>query len=181
MRHSKKTVSAIPAVSNQERCDDVGVRTLYLLRHAKSDWADEGVDDFDRPLSPRGVRDAGRMAHHFLDKKIRPDVILCSPALRTRQTLALTGVAEHDAEVRYVEKLYGADADDVMAVVTRMPNHAKSVMVLGHNPTMSDLVGQDMPTCALATITVPTKHWLDAARSTFEVVDVVTPKMLRVH
>ena len=95
--------------------------------------------------------------------------------------VAGTGVAVHDAEVRYVEEFYGAEADGIMAVVTRMPNHAKSVMVIGHNPTMSDLAGEDMPTCALATITVPGKHWLDAAQSTFELTELVTPKMLRVH
>lgn len=154
------------------------MRTLYLLRHAKSDWG-EALNDFDRPLAPRGVRDAGRMAHHFQKQQIRPDVVLCSTARRARETLALLGVTDRDGDVRFVDELYGAEPTDVLAVVRKMPNHAKSVMVVGHNPTLSDLAGEDLPTLGLATIKIDTKQWVDAQRSTFELTGVVSPKMLR--
>lgn len=119
------------------------------------------------------------MAHHFQQKKIRPDVVLCSTARRARETLALLGVTDRDGDVRFVDELYGAEPDDVLAVVRKMPNNAKSVMVVGHNPTLSDLTGEDLPTLGLATISLDTKQWSDAQRSIFEVTSVVTPKMLR--
>ena len=142
--------------------------TLYLLRHAKSSWADESVPDLERPLAPRGRRAAQQLAQHLRDHRIAPEVVLCSPALRTRQTLELiqSGLGAH-AEVLIEDDLYGAGEDQLLARLGSVPDHVGSVLLIGHNPGIQDLAvllvggGADrdqlrakFPTAALATIEV---------------------------
>ncbi|MFI7589030.1 SixA phosphatase family protein [Spongisporangium articulatum] len=114
-------------------------RTLILLRHAKSDWP-YGVDDEQRPLAGRGRRDA-KAAAGFLAKLPAPQLVFCSPALRTRQTwqLAGQGVAK-EPPVRYEDDLYGATWKDLLNVVRVTPAWVEVVLVVGHEPTMSTTV-----------------------------------------
>jgi phosphohistidine phosphatase len=142
--------------------------TLYLLRHAKSSWADESVPDLQRPLAPRGRRAAQQLARYLRDHRIAPEVVLCSPALRTLQTLELIqpGLGAH-AEVLIEDDLYGAGEDQLLARLRSVPDDVGSVLLIGHNPGIQDLAvllvggGADrdqlrakFPTAALATIGV---------------------------
>lgn len=138
---------------------------VFVLRHAKSDWH-AGAPDFERPLNDRGRRESLRMADHVRDNAIRPAVVLCSPATRARETLALVSVACDD--VRVVDALYGAEADAIRQVVAAVDS--SSVMVIGHNPGLSEFVGTDLPTCTLAT--------LDFDGGSVTLVDVVSAKDL---
>lgn len=140
---------------------------LALVRHAKSDWGDPGLDDHDRPLNDRGRRDAPVLAARLADSGFRPDVILTSTALRARTTAeafaeALGVPAEERAE------LYGAPARTLLA--TAATAGAQSVVVVAHDPGMSVLAdalsGGDigaMPTCAVAVFRWDTDDWDVAA------------------
>jgi phosphohistidine phosphatase len=121
-------------------------RTLVLVRHAKADRPG-GVIDFDRPLTPRGHADSGAVGAWLAHRGYGPDVVLCSPAKRTRQTwhgVAL-GIADAGADaepaVAYDERLYDGDEADMLAAVREADAAAECVAVVGHNPTVSLLAG----------------------------------------
>jgi len=106
---------------------------LVLLRHAKSAYPD-GVADHDRPLAPRGIREAGLAGDWLRANLPAIDVVLCSTATRARQTLLRTGV---DAPVRYVERLYGASPGTMLDEINNVGDDIATLLVVGHEPTMS--------------------------------------------
>ncbi|OBK75569.1 histidine phosphatase family protein [Mycobacterium sp. 1164985.4] len=112
-------------------------RTLLLLRHAKSDYP-AGVGDHDRPLAPRGVREAGLAGDWLRAHAPAVDAVLCSTATRTRETLARTRIA---APVRYLDRLYDATPGTVIDEINRVPSHfdfeVQTLLVIGHEPAMS--------------------------------------------
>jgi phosphohistidine phosphatase len=111
-------------------------RRLILLRHAKSAWPD-GVDDPDRPLADRGIADA-TAAGEVLAGVGAPDVVLCSPALRTRQTWALVSQALTDPPpARFEPVIYGADVEELLELIRSVPADTDTVLLIGHEPTMS--------------------------------------------
>ncbi|MGO9657675.1 MAG: SixA phosphatase family protein [Acidimicrobiales bacterium] len=143
------------------------VRSLYLLRHAKSSWADTGLGDHARPLSPRGEAAARAMAAYLRGEEVEPALVLCSTALRARQTLAALSPR---GEVRYEDGLYGASAADLLARLRRVPDEVGSAMVVGHNPGLHELavscsgkgdplqlarLGDKLPTGALVRLSFP--------------------------
>jgi phosphohistidine phosphatase len=127
-----------------------GPRTLLLLRHAKSDYPDS-IADHDRPLAPRGVREAGLAADWLRANVTAIDAVLCSTATRTRQTLARTGI---QAPTRYAERLYDAAPGAVIEEINTVGNEVKTLLVVGHEPAMSGvalvLAGADRTDAALA-------------------------------
>ncbi|MFI5040261.1 MAG: SixA phosphatase family protein [Acidimicrobiales bacterium] len=146
-------------------------RTLQLVRHAKSSWTDPSLPDLDRPLSARGERAAVALAEHLARGDKRPDVVVCSPAQRARQTLAaLQRTLGRGVGVRIEPIVYGGAPDELLEVLRGLPPTAGTAMVIGHNPTIQDLAlllegGGDrdelgrlrakFPTAALATFVVP--------------------------
>lgn len=114
-------------------------RTLVLLRHAKSDWPD-GVADFDRPLSERGRRDALAVGRQLAAWDLPLDLVLCSTAVRTRQTWeqAVAGGAEA-REVQHVPAVYQADTPELTALVRGLAADVRAVLVLGHGPALPEL------------------------------------------
>jgi phosphohistidine phosphatase len=142
--------------------------TLLLLRHAKSSYPD-GVTDHDRPLAPRGVREAALAGDWLRANAPTIDGVLCSTATRARQTLSHSGV---DAPVRYAQRLYGASPGTVIGEINKVADEVTTLLVVGHEPTMSDLAlilagadGTDAaalerlsakyPTSAIAVLAVP--------------------------
>lgn len=139
--------------------------TLYVLRHAKSSWDDDSLPDHDRPLASRGIRNAETMALTIRWADPLPELVICSGALRTRQTLELVAPVLGEAEVLIEEALYGASADELLGRVRDVPDQVDAVMLIGHNPGMQELVvrlsqpgderdqaAEKFPTCALASI-----------------------------
>ena len=112
---------------------------LLLLRHAKSSWDDPSLADHDRPLAPRGHRAAERMADHLRSSVPHPDLVLCSPALRTRETLDRMSNAFGDAEVVVDDELYGAGDDELLERLRAVDDRFETVAVIGHNPGIHDL------------------------------------------
>ena len=145
------------------------MKTLHLMRHAKSSWKDPGLQDFDRPLNGRGREAAPLVGQFILKKKIRPDLILSSTAERARQTAALIiESAELATELRFDERIYEADAARLLDVVSQIDESFGVALLVGHNPGMEDLLEtltgekQGMPTAALARIILDVEKWSKA-------------------
>jgi len=116
------------------------MHTLYLLRHAKSSWADLTLPDEERPLAPRGRRDAARLRAHLRRHAIEPELVLCSSALRTRETLELLRRAlPAAAQVSTEPELYAAPAGALLERLRAVPEDVASVLLVGHNPGISQL------------------------------------------
>ena len=116
-------------------------RTLILMRHAKADRP-PGVRDEDRPLTARGHADAAAAGAWLARGRLRPDLVLCSPAKRTRQTwhgVAVALAADSTPTVRYERELYEGDAEDLLTVLRGVDPNARTVLLIGHNPAVSQL------------------------------------------
>jgi phosphohistidine phosphatase len=164
---------------------------LFLLRHAKSSWDDPGLADHERPLAPRGRRAAKVMAKHLERKGIAPELVLCSPATRTRQTLTrLAPGLGKNPDVQIEPELYAASAPVLLEVLHEVPDEIESVMLIGHNPGIQDLalslarggpevvrVRSKFPTAGLATLEL-NGSWRELAPGTAELVSLVKPKDL---
>lgn len=117
-------------------------RTLLILRHAKSDRDGDAIDDFARPLSARGRRDAPRMGRWLRAHGLRPDLVLSSPALRARQTTeaVLEALELPQERLRYDDRLYLAGVDTLLAVITECPARTGMLLLVGHNPGLEELL-----------------------------------------
>jgi phosphohistidine phosphatase len=163
-----------------------------LLRHAKSSWKDRSLADRDRPLAGRGRKAAKAVARHLEAEGIRPDLVLCSPARRTRETLERIEAAfGNRVEVRLEEELYGAGEAELLDRLRALPARVESVMVIGHNPGLEQLalalasegarlarMREKYPTAALATIDLPVGEWSAVERGGGELVGFVLPREL---
>src|SRR4051812_49115414 len=172
-----------PRISTED--DGPDVKRLYLLRHAKSSWKDPDLRDHDRPLNGRGRRAAKAMARHLRAEGIDPELVLCSPAARARQTLERIEPALGVRAVTVEPRLYGADAETLLALVRALPEGVGSAMVIAHNPGLEDLArllagdGPDRyPTGALATLTFAGPRWADLAAGQAELTAFVRPRDL---
>jgi phosphohistidine phosphatase len=112
-------------------------RTLVVVRHAKSDWHNDLTDD-ERPLAPRGRREAPAIGPWVATHAGDVDLVICSTATRARETLALSGLAA--GEVRHDERVYAASYQDLMSVLDELPDEVGTAALVGHNPGLSDLV-----------------------------------------
>jgi phosphohistidine phosphatase len=150
------------------------MKTLLVLRHAKSSWDDSRIDDHERPLNNRGRRDAPRMGDVLREHGLTPALIISSDAERARLTTeAVAEAARYAGEIRFDRKLYLASPTDIVAVLrTVAETNADIVMIVGHNPGLEELVAkltgeqQDFPTAALAQIALPIERWRDLKLST---------------
>lgn len=165
-------------------------RHLYLLRHAKSSWDDPSLADHDRPLSPRGRKAAKKVAGHIRRSGIEPDLILCSSALRTRETLDRIAPALRGSPETLIERaLYEASGEELLQRLRSVPNATRSVLLIDHNPGLQDLaialvgavtpdaIAEKFPTAALATLRVPVV-WADLAPGGCGLEDYVVPREL---
>ena|SRR5215218_7389602 len=159
------------------------MKTLYLLRHAKSSWKETGLRDFDRPLNGRGREAAPLVGRFIRKKKLRVDLILSSPAARARQTAALVKEsAGLSAELRYDERVYEADAARLLEVVTQADDSADAVMLVGHNPGVEELLtfltgeSRSMTTAALACLSLDAEKWGKARERSGRLEWLVRPK-----
>jgi len=148
---------------------------LLLLRHAKSSWADPGMADRDRPLAPRGRRAAERMASVLADPEFLPDHVFCSPARRTRETLApLLDRLEDSSAAEIVDELYEPPSGHYLDTIAARGGSARRLLVIGHNPAIQataigligssdDAIAQELaakyPTGALAVIDFELSEW----------------------
>ena len=149
------------------------MKTLVILRHAKSSWKDASLSDHDRPLNRRGKSAAPRMGRLIHDEGIVPDRILSSTAKRARTTAALVAEAcDYPNVIELNDELYHADARSCLSVLRDAYYDDPCLMVVGHNPGLEELLqvltgeSERLQTAALAQVSVPIDHWYDIATFT---------------
>lgn len=162
------------------------MKTLLVLRHAKSSWNYPERSDYDRPLNARGKRDAPRIGTHLQAQGLIPDRILTSSARRARKTARKVAKGcGYTGKIKKLERFYEAVPGVYFETLQGLPDKYRSVLVVGHNPTMEQLVrhltGQiwQMPTAALAHIELSIERWeLFDAYTEGNLVNLWTPKTL---
>jgi len=162
------------------------MKTLLLLRHAKSSWKHSELADHDRPLNKRGKWTAPLMGALLLDEDLIPDLILCSSAVRAHTTALLVAKAcSYIGEIKQTRKLYLAEPEDYLEVLRQVAEKHERVLVVGHNPGLEALIealtGEAiaMPTAALAQVELSLKRWSDLDTDTDgKLVNVWRPKDL---
>lgn len=145
------------------------MKTLLLMRHAKSSFKEGEIPDFERPLSKRGEKDAPRMGKLLKDKDLTPDLILSSTAQRASRTAELIAdKCGYKGEIIYVQDLYLGEPEAYLNTLRDLkeePGDLKTVLMIGHNPGLESLVQvltdrvESLPTCAIAHLRVPVRTW----------------------
>lgn len=148
--------------------EEVGVKTILVMRHAKSSWDDESMPDQDRPLNKRGKHDAPRMGDLLKTEGLLPDLIISSSAKRAQSTVELVAeAADYTGEIRWDDSLYATGPEAYVAVMRTLPDDVGKVMVVGHNPGLEELVAMltdewaRLPTSAIAEIKLNLSHWAE--------------------
>ena len=159
------------------------MKTLLILRHAKSSWSQPALADFDRPLNERGEHDAPLMGRVIADQGLRPDVIVSSPAARARMTAELLREsAGSDIALTFDDRIYEASPLTLRSVVSETSDHIETMMIVGHNPGIEGFIAlltsttEAMGTATLAVINLDIEHWSDVGPDTGSVTDVLRPK-----
>ena len=150
------------------------IRTLFILRHAKSSWDDASLSDFDRPLNDRGVRDANIMAKELADKLSKLDLILSSSANRavsTAQIFART-LNIPESKIKFNDSIYTAQEDQVRSIVMELPDNHSQVMIVGHNPTLTYFANRyypehigNMPTAGIVKLEFDADSWSKVSKN----------------
>ncbi len=161
------------------------MKRLWLLRHAKSSWDYPGLADHDRPLAPRGRKAAKRIARWVEANDVRPELVLCSTAVRAQSTLELVSHGLGDPDEVVESGLYHASVDDILVRLTAVPDDVTGVLVIGHNPTLHALAtvlappGPDaFPTGALAGFRLSIDDWQAVAPGCGLIEKFVVPRSL---
>ena len=150
------------------------MKTLILVRHAKSSWGDANLQDFDRPLNDRGKKDAPEMAARLKEKGLKVDALVSSPARRAKKTARLFApeLKKEKEAIVYIDRLYGADAATLSEVVGSLPDKEDVVALFAHNPGLTDyantLTGvriDNMPTCSLFAVQAAINKWSQFAEA----------------
>lgn len=159
------------------------MKTLYLIRHAKSDWYKE-VQDFERPLNERGMKDAPRMGKYLYNENVKPDSIISSDANRAISTARLiANELDYDLnEILAISNLYHANPKTILREIWKVSNDCNSLFVFGHNPGISGLVEYltdeyiELKTCCVAKITFDLDDWNALVSGTGVLNKVISPK-----
>jgi phosphohistidine phosphatase len=171
------------------------MKRLAILRHAKSDWGDPGIDDFNRPLNERGWKSARRIGKEMKHRRMTLDLGLASPAARARETI--DGVIETYGEpkfpIRFEPRMYGASVEILVELIRGIPADVEAALMVGHNPGLerlvAELTGDDrkglrdrvagkFPTAAMAVIELPAASWAEVEPGEGQVVELLLPREL---
>jgi len=160
-------------------------KTLFLIRHAKSDWSVPGQKDIERELNSRGISDAPRMGAKMKVLGMQPDLILSSPSVRTRMTLEfITEQIDYDLEtVQWEDDIYEASVRTLLRIINELPEDKKMVAIVGHNPGLtfiaeyltSEILG-NVPTCGIVEILFDNMKWEEVSQNTGSMKKFIFPK-----
>lgn len=160
------------------------MKHLYIIRHAKSSWKDSSIPDIERPLNKRGKISAPVIGNALSSKGTKVDLIICSPAKRTKQTAQI--IAEkigYKNEIIFIDKLYAADLFEILAQLKGIDEAIKNLMVVGHNPGITDLLNflsnsniDNIPTCGVIKLEIE-KPWKDIDENCARLLFFIYPKM----
>lgn len=161
------------------------MKTLFLLRHAKSSWDNPNQTDFERPLNKRGREAAPLMGRYISENDVRPDVIISSPATRARETAELIiDASELKSELRFDQRIYDATWLDLLKVIAGIENEIESALLIGHNPGFEETVFRltdekvIMPTAALVKIELNIERWNETSELCGKFDWIIKPKEL---
>lgn len=165
------------------------MKTLLILRHAKSSRKDKSLPDHDRPLKKRGRNDAPRMGRLIAEEHLQPDRLVSSTALRAQTTAELVAEAlEFSEEIELKPELYHAEPEDYLSVLQELEDTADSVLLVGHNPGMEELLeeltgeAEHLPTAALAQVELTVTSWQEVDEKTKgRLVQIWRPKELEIR
>ncbi len=162
-------------------------KQLLLIRHAKSDWGNADLTDFNRSLSKRGHSDAPEMAIRMVEKQIIPDLIVSSPALRAITTAKYFAKTWRitESKIQQENSIYEANLKSLLAMVNQLNNQVDQVAIFGHNPGLTDFSNYlsngniyNMPTCSIVIIDFPFENWNEISAATGKVILFDYPKSL---
>jgi phosphohistidine phosphatase len=161
------------------------MKTLTLIRHAKSSWNEPSVRDFDRTLNERGTRDAPVMGRRLAERDPGIDLIVTSPAKRARKTAGIiaSAIGYPEQSIHLEPGIYEASAAELLEIVRHLPEEKMHVAMVGHNPGMTDIANlfsesavPSLPTCGIVYLGMSVPRWGDAGPATGILVDFDTPK-----
>jgi phosphohistidine phosphatase len=164
------------------------MKTLYIVRHAKSSWENPSLSDHDRPLLETGVRKTLRIAEFLKEKGIRPELLLSSTAIRAFETARVIAreLEYPEEKIEVSDSLYHGSANSIFNQLFGLPDGVGSVMIFGHNPSFTYFANQfldptieNLPTSGTVSISFDTDRWTDITSSKYRVDFMVTPKMLK--
>ena len=161
------------------------MKTLLLLRHAKSSWDHPSLKDFDRPLNDRGTKAAPKMGAFMRRRKLKPDIILSSPAIRAKETIELVSESAGFPHIDFEPAIYEATAERLLQIISRLDDQAKTAMLVGHNPGFDDLLAaltgdhRHLSTAALACLEFDVATWRDVVCASGKLVWLARPKDLK--
>jgi phosphohistidine phosphatase len=153
------------------------LKSILLIRHAKSSWSEPSLNDFDRTLNERGKNDAPMMAKRLVKKKIKIDAFITSPAKRAKKTAEIFSkeFGGKKGEIILADELYGAMEDAFYNVISNLKNKYDQVAIFSHNPGITDFANvltdvkiDNMPTCSIFAIKIDSKDWSDFKNATKE-------------
>lgn len=163
------------------------MKELFIIRHAKSSWKQPGLQDLDRPLNNRGLKDAPRMANFLKSQDIKPDQMLLSPSVRTKQTAAYFKIINEmdEVDVEQIPALYHAYADTIFSIIEELDDSNACVFLFGHNPGLTYFVNtfkgtyiDNLPTCGVCHIRFQIEHWNEISPINGEIINFWYPKLL---
>lgn len=159
------------------------MKTLYVLRHAKSSWDNDSLSDFERPLNERGFETAPIMGKIMRENDFVPEMIVCSTAKRAEQTAQLVKEsAKFEAEIKFEDAIYEASSMTLLRIVSEISDEFGRALIVGHNPGFENLVrvltgkSETMPTAALAVIDLEIESWNEANADSGNLREFIRPK-----
>jgi phosphohistidine phosphatase len=158
------------------------MKTLYILRHAKSSWDNPLLADFERPLNKRGLEAAPLIGEIIYKNRFTPELVLSSPAKRAKQTAVLVReVGAIKPEIRFDERIYEASPQTLVQIISELGEEADSLLLIGHNPGLEGLIRfftgetQPMATAALAVIELNAKTWAEISADCGTLKNLIRP------
>ncbi|MDD2789377.1 MAG: histidine phosphatase family protein [Sulfurimonas sp.] len=159
------------------------MRKLYIIRHAKSSWKESGVGDFERPLNKRGSINAPFMGNVLKHKNVMPDMILASPALRTKTTAEILAYTiDFHKDIVFNEEIYEANDVILHKILTNIPNEVATLFLVGHNPGLQMLAehyvdfADDIPTTGILEIEFACGKWNEISSQNARLLSFEYPK-----
>jgi phosphohistidine phosphatase len=162
------------------------MRNLFIIRHAKSSWDISGLPDAERPLNPRGLQDAPRMAALLKGMDVRPDLLVSSPARRAISTAVFFADAFgiDRASIEQIDAVYESSPATLQRIISQLPDTAYTVLLFGHNPTITELVNQysdalieNVPTCGVVCLASTAPSWSELYEGNTRVTHTWFPKI----
>ena len=164
------------------------MKTIFVIRHAKSSWAEMGAKDFDRVLDKRGQNDAPLMAKILKEAGTHPDLIVSSPAMRAKTTAVYFGqeFGINAEQIDFQSDIYEAMETDILHVIQNLPNSANVILLFGHNPSLTYFTNnfnpnpiENLPTCGIVRIALNADDWSKFSDKTARVTGLWFPKMYK--